>query len=78
MPPAYINTSVTNTAKLLNFFAMTDIHISDKESPAQAIFFGYKGWLISGYSPIMLTQSDDDPNDPACDPCGTDRHNNQR
>ena len=54
MPPAYTNTSVTNTAKLLNFFVMTDIHISDKESPAQAIFFGYKGWLISGYSPIML------------------------
>ncbi|MCX5704451.1 MAG: TIGR03768 family metallophosphoesterase, partial [Candidatus Omnitrophica bacterium] len=54
MPLAYTNTSVTNTAKLLNFFAMTDIHISDKESPAQAIFFGYKGGLISGYSPIML------------------------
>jgi len=54
MPPEYTNTLVTNTARLLNFFAMTDIHISDKESPAQAVFFGYKGWLISGYSPIML------------------------
>jgi len=54
MSPAYITTSVTNTANLLNFFTMTDIHISDKESPAQAIFFGYKGGLISGYSPIML------------------------
>ena len=54
MPPAFADRLVTNTAKLLNFFAMTDIHISDKESPAQAIFFGYKGGLISGYSPIML------------------------
>jgi metallophosphoesterase (TIGR03768 family) len=54
MPTAFASTSVTNAAKLLNFFAMTDIHISDKESPAQAIFFGYKGGLISGYSPIML------------------------
>jgi len=54
MPPAFASTSVTKAAKLLNFFAMTDIHISDKESPAQAIFFGYKGGLISGYSPIML------------------------
>jgi metallophosphoesterase (TIGR03768 family) len=54
MPPAYINTSVTNTARLLNFFAMTDIHITDKESPTQAIYFGYKGGIISAYSGIML------------------------
>lgn len=54
MPPAYINTSVTNTARLLNFFAMTDIHITDKESPTQAIYLGYKGGIISAYSGIML------------------------
>ena len=54
MPPAYINTSVTNTASLLNFFAMTDIHITDKESPAQGIYFGYKGGLSPAYSPVML------------------------
>ena len=36
MPPEYTSTSVANPAKLLNFFAMTDIHISDKETPAQA------------------------------------------
>ena len=54
MPLTYTNTSVTNTANLLHFFTMTDIHISDKESPAQAIFFGYQGGIISGYSGIML------------------------
>jgi len=54
MSSTYTNTSVINNSKLLNFFAITDIHISDKESPAQAIFFGYKGGVISGYSGIML------------------------
>ena len=54
MPAAYTDTSVTNAARLLNFFTLTDIHITDKESPAQAIFFGYKGGVISGYSGIML------------------------
>ena len=33
---------------------MTDIHITDKESPAQAIYFGYKGGISSAYSPVML------------------------
>jgi len=55
MPPAYTNTSATNTAQLLNYFAMADIHITDKESPAQAIFDGYKGGNIAAYSPVMLT-----------------------
>jgi len=54
MSSTYTNTSVRNNEKLLNFFAITDIHISDKESPAQAIFFGYKGGIVSGYSGIML------------------------
>ena len=54
MPPAYANTSVTNTAKLLNFFTMSDIHITDKESPAQAIYYGSEWGLISAYSPVML------------------------
>jgi metallophosphoesterase (TIGR03768 family) len=54
MPTTYSGASATNAARLLNFFAITDIHISDKESPAQAIFFGYKGGIISGYSGIML------------------------
>ena len=56
MPDGYANTAaaVTNVARLLNFFTMTDIHITDKESPAQAIYFGYKGGVISAYSAIML------------------------
>ncbi len=54
MPDSYAAISVRNTAKLLNFFAMTDIHITDKESPAQAIYFGFKGGIISAYSGIML------------------------
>lgn len=54
MPTAYSTASVTNTAGLLRFFGMTDIHITDKESPAQAILFGYIGRTISGYSPAML------------------------
>ena len=33
---------------------ITDIHISDKESPCQAIYYGYKGGISSGYSPVML------------------------
>ena len=53
MPPAYNNTSVTNTARLLNFFAMTDIHITDEETPTQAIFYGNFG-ISGGYSPVML------------------------
>jgi len=53
MPTAYNNTSVTNTARLLNFFAMTDTHITDEETPAQAIFYGNFG-ISGGYSPVML------------------------
>ena len=54
MPPAYANTSVINTARLLHFFTMSDIHISDKETPAQGIYAGYKGGNPSGYSAVML------------------------
>jgi metallophosphoesterase (TIGR03768 family) len=54
MPADYSCKSVTNAARLLNFFVMTDIHLTDKESPAQGIYFGYKGGIISAYSGIML------------------------
>ena len=37
--PGYANRSVTRNARLLNFFAITDDHITDEESPTQAIFF---------------------------------------
>jgi len=51
--------SVTNVASLLHFFTMTDIHITDKESPAQLIYMsqfnsGIGANAISLYSGIML------------------------
>jgi metallophosphoesterase (TIGR03768 family) len=44
----------TNAARLLNFFTLTDIHITDKESPVQGIYSGYLGKNSSAYSPVML------------------------
>jgi len=38
MPPAYTGTAVTKAANLLRFFTITDIHITDKESPSQIIY----------------------------------------
>ena len=56
MADGYSSPSVKKSTKLLRFFAMTDIHLTDKESPAQAIFFapvaGNNG--TSCYSPVML------------------------
>jgi metallophosphoesterase (TIGR03768 family) len=54
MPGTYTAASAIDTARLLRFYDMTDIHITDKESPAQAVFFGYTGHIISAYSPLML------------------------
>jgi len=38
MPAAYRGPAVTRKAKLLNFFTISDIHITDKESPNQLIY----------------------------------------
>jgi len=51
---------VVPKTKLLNFFAMTDIHITDKEAPNQLIGLqkgdpGFSGNNTSIYSPIMLS-----------------------
>ena len=56
MSSDYTGTSVTNEDNLLNFFVVTDVHIRDKESPAQAIYWGYKGAVPSPsvYSGTML------------------------
>ncbi|MDP3638423.1 MAG: hypothetical protein Q8R51_13660, partial [Azonexus sp.] len=64
MPAAYSSASTTRKAKLLNFFVITDIHITDKESPSQAIYLqqliypskGKAPWsfVTSIYSPVML------------------------
>jgi metallophosphoesterase (TIGR03768 family) len=49
----------SNVARLLSFFTMTDIHIADKESPAQIIYQGLAGGWHSGqgstYSPVVLS-----------------------
>ena len=55
MPSSYTAASSTNTATLLRFFTITDIHITDKESPAEAVYFGLSAHgIISAYSPAML------------------------
>jgi metallophosphoesterase (TIGR03768 family) len=59
VPAGYSPAPVTHSARLLHFFTMSDIHIADKETPAQAIVFGYKGGNPSAYSPtaLMTTQT---------------------
>jgi metallophosphoesterase (TIGR03768 family) len=52
MPDGY--PGATNATRLLHFFAVSDIHITDKESPVQAIAYGYQGGNSSAYSPVML------------------------
>lgn len=54
MPSSYTGASVTKKANLLHFFAMTDIHITDEETPAGACEVGYKGGNSSGYASVML------------------------
>ena len=62
MPAGYSGASVTNTGRLLNFFTMTDVHIADKESPAQGNYYGWTatfgldasgGNHSSAYSPVI-------------------------
>lgn len=50
----YNGAPVASAAKLLNFFTITDIHITDKESPAQAIALRNQGAKYSAYSGVML------------------------
>lgn len=57
LAPAY--SGAANTARLLYYFSMSDIHIADKESPAQPIYVGvnagYASQMQSAYSPIILS-----------------------
>ena len=55
-------TDAQNAARLLSFFSMSDIHITDKESPAQPIYFGWSALfgpssygLSACYSPMILS-----------------------
>ncbi len=58
MEAGYSGTSVTRKTKLLNFFAITDIHTTDKESPAQLIYLQQlnerDAAVTSIYSGVML------------------------
>ncbi len=58
MPPLYNGSGVIPKTKLLNFFTFTDIHITDKESPNQAIYLQRLNKTLpvsaSLYSGIML------------------------
>jgi metallophosphoesterase (TIGR03768 family) len=54
--------TAANAARLLSFFAMTDIHIADKESPAQPIYMGWSALYgpssanySSAYTPVLLS-----------------------
>ena len=63
------STSAPNAARLLSFFSISDVHITDKESPGQVPYFGwsapYNGWrapftpapalFSQAYSPVMLS-----------------------
>lgn len=58
MPDSYDASAVTKNNKLLNFIAMTDIHLTDKEAPNQLIYIqqnnpGYAGQNTSIYSGVM-------------------------
>ncbi len=57
MPAGY--PGATNAARLLTFFCISDIHITDKESPSQSIITSYQSETgdsgnSSCYSPVML------------------------
>jgi metallophosphoesterase (TIGR03768 family) len=57
LAPGY--TDAPNAARLLTFFTMSDIHIADKESPAQPLYIGwsaaYGASTSSAYSPVILS-----------------------
>jgi len=52
--------ATNHPVKLLSFFAITDIHITDKESPSQLIYlqllnqYGFEAGVTSVYSPTMM------------------------
>jgi metallophosphoesterase (TIGR03768 family) len=55
-------TGATNAGRLLTFFSMSDVHISDKESPAQGLYAGwtaayglYSTGMTTCYSPVFLS-----------------------
>ncbi|MBK9674519.1 MAG: hypothetical protein IPO82_04515 [Betaproteobacteria bacterium] len=59
LAPGY--SGAPNVARLLHFFSISDIHITDKESPAQPLYFGWSApWGApsnggSTYSPVIVS-----------------------
>lgn len=55
MPAGYNDLTVKNSATLLHFFTMSDIHLIDIQSPAQALYLSIHGeqGMSSAYSPII-------------------------
>jgi metallophosphoesterase (TIGR03768 family) len=60
MPTGYAGSA--NAARLLSYFTMSDVHITDKESPAESIYFGWSapanptpGLFSQAYSPVCLS-----------------------
>ena len=58
-----VPTGVTNQARLLSFFSMSDIHITDKESPAEVPYLGWSASFLddgegglnhAAYSPVIF------------------------
>lgn len=54
MNPTYSHDLVAKQTRLLHFFSISDIHITDKESPAQAIYLAFLRKSLSAYSGVML------------------------
>jgi len=58
MPSGYSNASAANYSRLMNFFAITDIHSTDKEAPNQLIYLQQlhktSAIGVSIYSGVML------------------------
>ncbi len=48
-----VDTKKSRTS-LLNFFTMSDIHITDIQSPAQVLAFGIKPGMVAAYSPTIM------------------------
>lgn len=54
MLSGYTGESTVNLGKLMNFFTISDIHITDKETGAQLIYWGGIDGVSSMYSAVML------------------------
>ncbi len=56
MPAGYHAAPVSSGEKVLSFMAISDVHITDKESPSQPLFLArlHAGKSIAVYSPTML------------------------